>query len=160
MMESSNKGFTLLELMLAVAILLIALGGFLFAYITCIALSLTAKNTTVALSGANAKIEEIKNSQFDILVANYSPGGTPGNSFLINNWLNAIDQRGTVEIVAANSSLTLYEVRVTVSWREKGGRILGEDKDLDSVLDSGEDTNGNNQLDSPVKIVTLISRRP
>lgn len=173
-MKLSNRGFTLPELMLAVSVLLIAILGLLASYISCIALGMTAKNITIALNGAKAKIEEIRNSSFYTVVGDYSPGGAQGNSFHINNWPEAAGHCGAVEIVnpttgtklntdpTANPGLNLYEVRVTVSWREKGNRIIGEDTNFDGDLDAGagEDAISNGQLDSPVKIVTLIAKKP
>lgn len=179
MMKLSNRGFTLPELMLAVFVLLIAILGLLASYISCIALGMTAKNITVALNGAKAKIEEIRNSSFYTVVGDYSLGGAQGDSFHINNWPEAAGHCGAVEIVdpdptnpnpgvklntssTANPGLNLYEVRVTVSWREKGNRIIGEDRNFNGQLDIGlgEDTTANGQLDSPVKIVTLIAKKP
>jgi hypothetical protein len=37
--------------------------------------------------------------------------------------------------------------------------VYGEDKDLDGVLDAGEDLNGNGKLDAPVQIVDRIFQR-
>jgi hypothetical protein len=149
-----------MELMFASFIMLIAFTGILALYINCINLSELSKNTTIAVNAAQAKIEEIRNYPFDTITV-YGPGGSRGNAFTIPNWLSSSNHQGAIErteIVATQ----LYEFRVTVSWRERSGRIIGEDKNFDGdCQDSGEDTSpANGQCDSPSKVVTLISRRP
>jgi hypothetical protein len=152
-MKQKARGFTLMELMFA-SFIILAL------YINCINLSELAKNTTIAINAAQAKIEEIRNYPFDTITV-YGPGGSKGNAFTIPNWLSSSNHQGAIErteLVATQ----LYEFRVTVSWRERSGRIIGEDKNFDGdCQDSGEDTSpANGQCDSPAKVVTLISRRP
>ncbi|MBI5554451.1 MAG: prepilin-type N-terminal cleavage/methylation domain-containing protein [Elusimicrobia bacterium] len=51
----------------------------------------------------------------------------------------------------------LLEVVITVCWRAKDGRIIGEDTNLNGVLDAGEDMNANSELDSPVKFRGFIT---
>ena len=126
------------------------------------------------MNGAQQKLEEIRNHNFNTMVGDYSPGGSEGNTFTIDpaNWLAAGDQSAVIYILnpqtgvilntspSANPGLDLYEIRVTICWRQKGNRIIGEDANLDGVWDqASEDANGNGQLDSPAQIVTLISER-
>jgi len=49
----------------------------------------------------------------------------------------------------------LLEVTVSVCWQQVL-RVIGEDKNLNGVLDAGEDTNGNGKIDSSVQLVTRI----
>jgi len=160
MKSLAGKGFTLLELMVATGIFLAAAVGLLSLFVLTIQLADTAKNNTIATNATMAKIEEMRNSPFDSLATDYGSTGIPGNTFHINNWLSVNDHCGAVEISDVYGNARLYEVRVTVSWRQKSGRILGEDANFNGSLDAGEDQNGNMQLDSPAEIVTLISRRP
>ncbi len=57
----------------------------------------------------------------------------------------------------------LLEVTITVCWRAKDGRIIGEDNGagggiaLNGILDGAEDINGNGELDSPVKFMEFIT---
>lgn len=45
-----------------------------------------------------------------------------------------------------------------VCYREKN-RIIGEDANLNGVLDAGEDDNENGELDSPAHIETVIVQK-
>lgn len=74
----------------------------------------------------------------------YSLGGAAPNSPLV--WWMYGPQR-------------MYQADITVSWRQRNGRIVGADTDLDGVLDSGEDTDGNGILDSPVHITAILTNR-
>jgi len=53
----------------------------------------------------------------------------------------------------------LFKIKITCSWQERGGRVIGEDKNLNGQLDTGEDTNGNGELDSPLQIVSYIANK-
>lgn len=168
-----KSGFTLLELMIGAAVLIVALVGLIAAYTGCFTVNETSRSLTFAINGAQEKLEEMRNHNFDTIVGAYSPGGSEGNTFTINpaNWLATENQNAVIYILnpqtnailntspAANPGLDLYKIIITVCWRQKGGRIFGEDSDLDGVIDSGEDTNENNILDSPVQLVTLLAKR-
>ncbi len=150
-------GFTLVELMIAVAILAIILLGLLAVFTSCFKLNETSRNLTVAINGAQKKIEEIRNSTFSSVYSIYN-----GAAFEVDGLDNS-DSEGS--IMVDNTNPALLEVTVTVCWRQKGGRIIGEDNGggggiaLDGKLNGTEDTNVNNILDSPAQIVTLMTRR-
>ncbi len=73
-------------------------------------------------------------------------GGSKGGTLLNDVWYTSGYNR-------------LLKIKVTCCWKEKGGRIIGEDKNLNGQLDIGEDINGNGELDSPVKLVTYIANK-
>ena len=148
-MDKKN-GFTLLELMIAGAILTVALGGIIAAFSGCFTLNEGAKNLTLAIAGSQKKLAEIHNTNFDLIFTNYN-----GVSFEIPGLPDA-DSEGTITV--DNTDLDLLKIIVTICWRQKGGRVFGEDTDLDGTLDIGEDTNMNKQIDSPCQLITLISR--
>lgn len=150
---SHGVGFTLIELMIAVGVLIIVLVGLLQIFIYCLNLSEFAGNATLAISEAQGELEEIRSHEFERIAGDYGPGGNPGNTFE----LAQLNGKGTIYIDDTNPALLAIEI--VVSWREKGNRIVGEDSDLNGVLDSGEDTNGNGKLDSPVVLVSLIAER-
>lgn len=169
----NKSGFTLLELMIGATVLIVALVGLIAAYIGCFTLNEGARNLTIAINGAQEKLEEIRNHNFDTMVGDYSPGGSDGNTFTIDptNWLTAENQTAVIYILnpqtdvilntspTANPGLDLYKITITICWRQKGGRIFGEDGNLDGVFDAGEDINGNDRLDSPAQLVTLMAKR-
>jgi prepilin-type N-terminal cleavage/methylation domain-containing protein len=178
----NKTGFTLIEVMIAAAISVVVLLGLLGAYIGCFNLNESAKNLTIAINGAQQKMEEIRNhcfDHFDTVVSDYSPAGLVGNTFTISPgiWLAPANQSAVVYILnpqtgvilntgpAANPGLDLYEVRTVVCWRQRGARTIGEDNGrgggiaFNGICDGAEDANGNNILDSPAQITTLITER-
>ena len=93
-------------------------------------------------------MEEIRTSAFTRIVDDYS-----GVNFLVN----ALPQsRGVVYINDDNSEL--LEVTIVVCWRQ-GDRVIGADKNLNGLLDAGEQDNGDGIIDSPVQLVTRIANR-
>ncbi|MFQ5680575.1 MAG: kelch repeat-containing protein [Candidatus Omnitrophota bacterium] len=59
----------------------------------------------------------------------------------------------------------MYDLDITVSWRQGNGRIVGEDNGanggtaLDGIINGSEDVNGNGILDSPVHLSARIGQR-
>jgi len=95
-------------------------------------------------------MEEIKKMSFDSL----SLGGKPFN--LTDYGFVYSESKGRVEVSNTPYS-DLKRIRLIGCFKSRQ-RIIGEDKDLDGILDTGEDSNGNGRLDSPLEIVTLIAR--
>ncbi|MBU1147969.1 MAG: prepilin-type N-terminal cleavage/methylation domain-containing protein [Candidatus Omnitrophica bacterium] len=150
-MKMKNKGFTLLELMITAAILVIAITGLLALFTGLSSLNQNSKNITLAMIACQDKMEEIRDSDFSTLYVNYNganfdPAGFP-----------TADAEGAISI--NNTDPDLLEVCAAVSWRERSNRIIGEDVNLNGSLDGGEDLNGDNRLSSPAEIVTLIGER-
>ena len=149
--NKSVKAFTLVELLVAVIALAVVLVGLVQVFIRCSVLAELSQNKTVAMSEAQGKLEELRNYNFDNIAADYAYGGAL-NPFTLDQ-LN-----GTGVIYIDSSTADILEIEIVISWENKYGRIIGEDDDLDGVLDTGspsEDDNGDGKLSS---IVTLISR--
>lgn len=149
----NKQGFSLVEVMVVAAILVIAIIGLIQIFISASMLFESSGNMTIALINAKSKLEEMRNESFSQITTNYGSGGTPGNTFDLNPGTG----KGVIYIDSSNSNL--FTVTIAVSWRNQNGRIIGEDADLDGSLDAGEDTNGDGQLSSPVTIRSLIARR-
>lgn len=149
----SNNGFTLAELVVVVGILSVVITGLLQLFIYTSVQAEISGNSTLAISEAQDKMEEIRNHNYDTIVADYASSGTPGNTFD----LSLLTGKGVVYIDSSNAELLVVEV--VVCWKNKYNRILGEDLDLDGVLDAGEDTNGDLEISSPVKLISMITRR-
>ena len=143
-----NKGFTLVETILAVGILAFVLCGILATYASCSILATTSKNVNIATNAALGLMEQIRTDSFTQIYTDYNR---------LNFVLNDISSsRGAVYVDATNPSL--LKVTISVCWRQ-GSRVIGEDTNLNGVLDTGEDVNGNGIIDSPVQLVTLIANR-
>lgn len=147
----SNKGFTLIEMVFSFGILAIVISGLLSAFVNGSRLARHAGEASIAMTQAQMKLEEIKNHPYSLITTDYVSMGTPGPTFSL---INATGM-GLVSISTANSEY--LEVDVKVSWQDDAGRIIGEDLDLDGVLDDGEDANGNGELDSPLTLTTYIA---
>ena len=64
-----------------------------------------------------------------------------------------------VSRVTTVSTGDLYLVTVSVCYRTKGGRVIGEDANLNGTLNTGEDKNGNYVLDSPIQLTTYVAKK-
>jgi len=75
-MKLSNKGFTLLELVVAVGILLIVITGLLYAFINCILMNESNNNLVTAANDAQYVLEQIKARTYDDIddfINNFNP---------------------------------------------------------------------------------------
>ena len=145
-----TRGFTFIEILLASGILAFSVCGILFAYVSCAALVNLSKNMNTATNAAIGMMEEVRGSPFTQIVDTYN-----GLNFILND-TPPIPSMGTVTIDDTNPEF--LEVTISVSWQQ-GNRIIGEDANLNGILDAGEDTDGNGILNSPAEVVTRIANR-
>lgn len=150
-----QAGLVLVELLITALILVVVLGGLLQLFIYCQKMAAVAGQLTMAVSEAQAEMEEIRNHNFGDIVTDYSAEGTPGDTF------DLVQVTGTGRIyIDETVPGELLEVEIVVSWQTMDGRIIGEDRDLDGQLGAGEDINpANGQLDSPTSLISLIAQR-
>ncbi len=155
--RGSRFALTLVELMLAFAILVFVLAGIMATYITCLDLINISRNTSIAINIAQAKLEEIKNTNFAQIKNNYNNVafdviGLTGKGVSYGFYCN-----GPSDCNDTYAPTNLLEVIVSVGWRQNNGRLIGEDLNLNGVLNAGEDNNANGILDSPAEVVTYIA---
>ena len=148
-----GKGFTLIEVLLAGTILTIALCGLLQTYLQMFVLVDLMRDQALATNAVQAKMEEIKNMNF----LNLSSANGPFN--LTTYGFPSSQSKGGVEVTENFSGYTgaLTKVRIVANYKSRN-RTIGEDVNFNGALDTGEDTNNNTRLDSPVEVVTLISK--
>jgi type II secretory pathway pseudopilin PulG len=168
-MERRKKGFTLVEVLVTVGIFIIVILSLLKAFISFSVLEDSADNTAIVLSKAQSKLEEMREHNFDTLMTDYNPGGNPG-VFYLTKVNDGVEGAGVIYLrqVSTIPTTLLLEAEVVVCWRNKDGRIVGEDnggtdsaKALNGVLDTlvGEDTDGNGKMSSRIDLMTMIAKR-
>ncbi len=150
-MKRLNKlGFSLVEVILATAILASALVGILGTYVTCLVLMTTSQNVNAATNAAQGIIEEIRSTPFTQVVDDYN-----GMVFTVND----IPFSARVVYVDDSVNAEFLDVTVSICWRQ-GNRIIGEDTNLNGVLDAGEDTiEANGIIDSTVQLKTRVANK-
>nr|MBU1328120.1 type II secretion system GspH family protein [Candidatus Omnitrophota bacterium] len=146
-----EHGFTLLELMISVSVLIVALAGLLGVFAHLISLNENSSKLTLAVAACQAKLEEIRNSTFSNIYTTYN-----GASFNPQGFASS-EAKGAISV--NNSNPNLLQVYISVSWRTRSNRIIGEDRNLNGALNAGEDLNLNNRLDSPGQLATLMAQR-
>ena len=148
----SKCGMTLVEVMVSTMIILIAVIGIMYSYVKVIEMNSIGRDAGVAMRGLKDKIEEVKGSVFKDIPAVYN------NSKFTINGLNGMGVIYVSSVLAPDASISthVWQVKGAYCWKLTGGRLIGEDKNLNGILDAGEDTNGNGQIDSYVQIDTQI----
>ncbi len=76
-----NKGFTILELMVASAILVSVLVSFLYSFNNLVKNADYNQGFSLAFSACRSKLEEMVAHDFSSITVDYGAGGTPGNTF-------------------------------------------------------------------------------
>ncbi len=109
--RSNLNGFTMIELMVAVAILAMAILGILQAYSVSFMGMADARDRTVATNYAQEKMEEIRNKHFEDII-NEDPIDISGTKF---------EREVTVTEDVDGSIADLKKVTTTVSWDDRNG---------------------------------------
>ena len=145
MRKKRNKGFTVVEVLIAVLILLPVFVSVMYVFIRSMELSDMARHSSEAVREVRSRITDIENTPFAQVDVNYN-----NSTFTIAG----IDGIGVTYV--DDSVPNILEITNSFCWQESNGRLIGEDTNLNGVLDAGEDDNGNGIIDSPVMIVTKM----
>lgn len=150
----SEAGFTLVEVLLSLAIIAVTLSGLLLTYVNVFVLADMVRDSALAANAVNAKMEEIRNMDFDLLT-------TAAGAFNLTDhgFPSLLPSKGRVEMTTSFSGYpnTLTKVRITGAYMTRYNRTVGEDVNFNGVFDAGEDKDGNSRLDSPIEVVSLIA---
>ncbi len=111
-MKLSDKGFTLVEVMLATAILVFVLSSLLLVFINCIILNESSRNLTVAVSHAEFALEEIKSWDF----SNITIGSTSWNITSIG--LTPLNSE-TLVITLTGAGTNPKNITANVIWKDR-----------------------------------------
>jgi Tfp pilus assembly protein PilV len=137
--------------MIAVSILIVALAGLLGVFAHMLLLNEDSRKLTIAVAACQDKLEEMRNANFSTLYANYNGTSFDPAGFTMGQAKGAA--------LINNSNPGLLQVFVSVSWRSRSNRVIGEDRNLNGALDAGEDLDANGRLDSPAGIAALMTQR-
>ncbi|MFH2138834.1 MAG: prepilin-type N-terminal cleavage/methylation domain-containing protein [Candidatus Omnitrophota bacterium] len=146
----NNKGISLVEILVSVGIMSVAIGSSFQATSYLLQLNELNDNITPVMNSLEGIRDEIKNVPFDDISPNYH-----NTQFTLNELTNkGVPNLGTITVDLTEPSF-LLKFRIVVCWRQ-GNRMIGEDANLNGVLDSGEDTNLNGLIDSPCAMETAV----
>ncbi len=106
-----KRGFSLLELLMAVAILLVVGAGVMAALTHCLLLTEASYNLVVAATDAQLVLEQIKARSY-----------TTVPSYTVPTFTNLVNETVTITpaIGSFNTGAGYNDLQVTVSWRERG----------------------------------------
>ena len=147
-----KKAFSLIDLMIGVTILVFVLTAVLASYANMFISIDLSRDITNANNAVRAKIEELKQEDFSNL------DSFNGTTFDLSGF-DLVDSQGRVEIRNVAGYTDFKEVRVVGCFRSRG-RIIGEDTNLNGILDlgEGEDSNGDGIMNSPVEVISLVAK--
>jgi len=103
-----KTGFTLLELMITTAIILIAILGLLLGFYNCIVLNELNKQQTIAVNDARYCLEEVKALSYDN-IDSYSPPALTN----LNN------ENITKQVTEIEDGLKRVTINVSWTWRQR-----------------------------------------
>ncbi|MBI5024368.1 MAG: hypothetical protein HZC18_05125 [Candidatus Omnitrophica bacterium] len=141
----NKNGFSLSELMIATLIFTFTFAGTILVFFRCIELSEMARNSSAAVNASRSRLASIENTPFANILTTYN-----------NTTFTADGVNGTGVTYVTSLDVNLLRVTIVFCWREKNGRVMGEDTNINGALNAGEDANGNGVLDSPVELTTYI----
>ncbi len=145
---NQNYGFSLSELMIAVAILAPLCAMTVTVFLNCMQVNEMSRNTSLATTAVISRMHDIENTSFSQIYSTYN------NQTFTQTGLTGI---GITYVDDANlpDYLTITNV---FCWRETNQRVVGEDANLNGQLESNEKTiDSDNYIDSPVQIVSVIT---
>lgn len=141
--HNAVSAMTLVELLIATLIMVPVCIAVMYVFLQCMEYNDLARNTSTALRVCQKTLTQMETTSFDQIAATYHQ-----QSF------TSTDLSGRGVTYVDSSDPNYLKLTASFSWRQKNGRILGEDKDLDGVIDAGEDQNSNGMLDSPIMLTT------
>jgi len=108
-----KKGFSLIELMVAVFILLVAILALISAYLGSLFLSDSSAQLTTAVTDAQYVLEQIRGLPYSCVANNFA-----GNCYSLPNLNNLPSE--TITVSSTSAGANIRSVKVTVNWLDKG----------------------------------------
>jgi prepilin-type N-terminal cleavage/methylation domain-containing protein len=159
-MNRPDKGLSLLEVLVSIAILALAIGALATIYPGIFTGVNQDMQSLKSWEFCQRHMETLKNSSFTDLTKSgvyYIPGETDP----ITNKITGDGNMSAVYYVAKmrdKNNVLLNDIvtlEVAVCYKV-GNNVTGEDSNLNGVLDGGEDTNGDGKINSPACLTTLV----
>ena len=118
-MKHKRRAFTLSELLLAVAIIVVVLCALLLTLVTCFLLDEANRNRSIAMTHAQFVLEDIRDAAFTTVRDSGDTQWDWGTTTIESNGLTSLDNESVdVEV----SGTELLDVTVTVNWQDRGQR--------------------------------------
>ena len=119
-----NKGLTLVELLVAVLIASLAIGGAIVCFAQVFYLTEVAKGTSVVVSDIRDIIEEIWSTPFDFITASFPDGDIDGPTDTeYNNIVGGYTLNNEQIVVGyVDEDMDPLEIMVSTSWTDMRGR--------------------------------------
>ena len=161
---TSQAAFTLLEALFSAVVALIALGAILVSCLINIRLADMASLRVVYQATTARFVEELQGMTFDALwVVAANPAQHQAGVVGDPAFTPPPGATGELLVTYATNTYGANGQFVTVTldpmWRDGPHAMIGEDQNLDGVLDAGEDRNSIPGLDSPFRSVVRIAKR-
>lgn len=113
------SGFTLLELMIGVTVLIIALVGLIAAYTGCFSLNESARNLTIAINDAQCVMEEIRAMNIPTNITAEGWTNWAANNPPNGGGCNRLNNEAITVTYPSGTTATPLEILITVNWTEK-----------------------------------------
>jgi len=115
-----SKGFTLMELMIAAAILILALVGLLGVFIGSFGLVESAENLTIAVNHAQSVVEQMRDYNIPALVTSQNWTTWAQADYPSGGGCNTLQSESIQATYPSGTSADPLEIMITVNWSEAG----------------------------------------
>ena len=144
---SASRGMSLIEVLCATAVLMVAALGFSRAMVASMHLADATREHTLAAQAARDKLEELQDADFAQLFALYGSGTTPGPDFAVEGLTSVADDEdglcGEIEFPSTDGKL----------FEKLARPDLGMPRDLDGSGGLDEDDHALDYALLPVRIL-------
>jgi len=117
---SSGKGFTLVELLVAVLILAVTLTGLLLLFTNSVLLNAASRNLSFATSHGQYVMEGIRQTAFTSILTDINNGKWNWNATSINS--GGLTALSNESIASQATGTNPIQVTVTVNWQDRGDK--------------------------------------
>jgi len=114
-----KRGFTLLELIIGMVILVTAIVSLIAAYIGCFTLNQSARNLTIAINDGQTVMEEIRKTNIPDSITSQDWTTWASTNPPDGGGCNRLENESITVTYPSGIAATPLQVLVTVNWKEK-----------------------------------------